>query len=164
MEKYLQEYSKYVCEHKAYVRKAFSLLLPFVKANLNLSEEDMIKLVDNIDNHDKSKFEVDEFVPYAEHFYGGGEKDTGKFRAAVKLHEMRNPHHAEFWKGENIPTIYLIEMVCDWWSFSLRSEKPKEVLDWYSSHKEKLGLNASNTQAVESLLNEIKTLDYETDK
>ncbi len=89
--------------------------------------------------HDLSKFSPDEFIPYANYFYGNGDNllkfrdktgyykpyDTGdkKFDFAWFLHQKRNKHHWQFWvlptddatlKVLEIPLRYKTEMVCDW--------------------------------------------------
>jgi hypothetical protein len=38
-----------------------------------------------------------------------------KFEAALLQHRFTNPHHPEYWAGiDNMPSVYLAEMVCDW--------------------------------------------------
>jgi hypothetical protein len=90
--------------------------------------------------HDLSKFLPSEFIPYANHFYGEGQKgiregrnktgyykptNTGDkaFDFAWFLHQKRNRHHWQFWilpkdKGGikilPIEEPYLTEMLCDW--------------------------------------------------
>lgn len=90
--------------------------------------------------HDLSKFLPNEFLPYANHFYGKGKRgikegrdktgyykptDTGDkdFDFAWLLHQKRNRHHWQWWllpedeggiKLLEMPEKYLREMICDW--------------------------------------------------
>lgn len=89
--------------------------------------------------HDLSKFFPDEFIPYANHFYGSGNDikrgrdstgyykptDTGDkaFDFAWLLHQKRNRHHWQWWvlpedeggvKLLEIKYPYNLEMICDW--------------------------------------------------
>jgi len=89
--------------------------------------------------HDNSKFCLEEFIPYANYFYGskdgikkGRDKtgyykptDTGdkSFDYASLLHQKRNKHHWQWWvlpddnggvKILEMPKKYRIEMLCDW--------------------------------------------------
>jgi hypothetical protein len=76
--------------------------------------------------HDISKFLPDEWLPYAEMFYGGGkDKHLGKdeFDAAWLRHIHRNNHHPQYWvllensgslKVMDMPEGAIREMVADW--------------------------------------------------
>ena len=119
-----KKYREYLESHISNVENAYKLLLPRIN-EMGLSDQELQLLENNIKNHDKSKFTVEEFIPYSNYFYGDKtEKTIKEFRNAVIIHEKRNPHHLEYWleRGKDMPTIYLIEMVCDWWSFSLQKK------------------------------------------
>ena len=87
------------------------------------------------------------------------------------MHIHRNPHHWQHWiltnddpdEAETIldmPYNYIIEMICDWWSFSWNSENLREIFDWYSKHKKYMKLSAKTRLTVENILKEInKKLD-----
>ncbi|WP_231687657.1 DUF5662 family protein [Bacillus sp. CHD6a] len=78
--------------------------------------------------HDLSKFSSKEFVPYAKKFFSDRElsaEDEMKWKYAWLHHQNKNKHHAEYWVVDPqnktalpMPRKYLIEMVCDWRSFS----------------------------------------------
>jgi hypothetical protein len=77
--------------------------------------------------HDWSKFSPTEFFPYAKKFFYSGEKspnDELKWKYAWLHHQHKNKHHWEYWvvdpnkQAFPMPKKYLIEMVCDWRSFS----------------------------------------------
>lgn len=52
-----------------------------------------------------------------------------KFALAVAQHQTTNPHHPEYWYSiEDMPRVYVAEMVCDWRSRS--SEFSSDLRDW----------------------------------
>ena len=55
-----------------------------------------------------------------------------------------------------MPREYVIEMICDWWSFSWNSGKLDEIFDWYDEHKDYIKLGKQTRKTVESILTEIK--------
>lgn len=153
-EKILKNYKQYINKHKKCVEKGFSILKPFLKDFL--SQEEFSALSKNIKAHDNSKFQDDEFFAYAEHFYGN--KSGSNFEQAKRLHKARNPHHPEYWKTKNeeMPKIYVVEMVLDWWSFGIMQNNPSEIFSFYHSHQEGLNLTKSETKTVEQILSAIK--------
>jgi len=73
-------------------------------------------LLYNIFEHDKSKFLGTEW----EHLKIKKTKklkvsEKNGFLNALDHHQKTNPHHSEYWGGiENMPNVYIAEMVCDW--------------------------------------------------
>lgn len=87
--------------------------------------------------HDISKFAPAEFFPYAKKFYSGKPltaEDEINWQYAWLRHQRKNKHHWEYWivhpaKQEALPMPkkYIVEMVCDWRSFSRKwGRKVKE--------------------------------------
>ncbi|WP_079508910.1 DUF5662 family protein [Mesobacillus jeotgali] len=78
--------------------------------------------------HDLSKFSPKEFTPYARKFFLRkelSEEDELWWKYAWLNHQHKNKHHWEYWVVDPnkklalpMPRKYLIEMVCDWRSFS----------------------------------------------
>jgi hypothetical protein len=77
--------------------------------------------------HDISKFTPNEFIPYAQKFYSNKKDEITetKWKYAWLNHQHKNKHHWNYWivnqeKREALPMPrkYLIEMWCDWRSFS----------------------------------------------
>lgn len=77
--------------------------------------------------HDMSKFSPQEFFPYAHKFYSkqNDENTDLRWKNAWLHHQNHNKHHWEYWIVNKItkealpmPKKYVIEMVCDWRSFS----------------------------------------------
>ncbi len=125
---YQKEYLEYVNSHKARVKQFADWLkenCPEVFDGVDLDAFD-----DVIEEHDESKFSEEEFEPYAQKWHGDGKK-TREYELAWEHHYMNNEHHPEYWDGENMPLIYILEMICDWGSFSIASGDMKELSDFY---------------------------------
>lgn len=74
-----------------------------------------------------SKFSPKEFAPYARKFYSNQKDENTElaWRYAWLNHQNHNKHHWEYWvvnkhtkEALPMPKKYMIEMVCDWRSFS----------------------------------------------
>ena len=96
--------------------------------NLGFIDEDDASAIDNlIINHDDSKLQRDEFIPYAKRYNGPKKKNPlikNNFKNACRLHKGRNIHHYEklkTYKGTDWKN-YAIELVCDYiamgWEFN----------------------------------------------
>lgn len=165
-----QEYSEYIVEHKDNVKKGFEWLKEHLP---DIFDEDLLSdLEANILHHDDSKMSEDEYNAYDDYFYG---KLYGKsrsfevvenFNRAWLLHIHRNPHHWQYWilrnddpdEGEiliDMPDCYIIEMICDWWSFSWKKEKLTEIFAWYNERKDYIKLSSYTRKKVENILNKM---------
>ena len=155
---YLEENKKYIEDHK----KRVSEFADWLKENLP-------ELFDNIDlelfnemiaEHDDSKFSKEEFEPYAQKWFGDGKK-TLEYEEAWRHHWTHNEHHPEFWLGEDMPYIYILEMICDWGSFSRASGDFMELIDFYYSKAkddEEKNLSDSTKIIIEEILDKIKNI------
>jgi len=88
------------------------------KKLIELGEHDFGRiLIANSRIHDNSKFygiEWDHLNPES------AEKNKDLFLHALQQHQSTNKHHPEFWGGVNdMPRIYVAEMVCDWYARSI---------------------------------------------
>ena len=125
---YQKEYKEYILAHKDRVEKFASWLeenCPEVFDGVELDT-----FFDLIKAHDESKFSEEEFEPYAKKWHLDGIK-TPEYSAAWEHHYMNNEHHPEYWLGEDMPYIYILEMICDWGSFSIDKGDLKELSDFY---------------------------------
>lgn len=167
-----KEYDNYLEQHKANVRKGFEWL-----------RENIPGIVENVPNlewqicfnHDQSKTEPDEYEAYDAYFYGGNRsyQVVQDFNYAWLLHIHRNPHHWQYWMLQNddpelgeivldMPMNYIIEMICDWWSFSWSKGDLMEIFKWYEERKNYIKLSEMTRGEVESILNLMKEkLRYE---
>lgn len=157
-----EKYYDYIIEHTANVRKAYELL----KEIIYLSDKEKADLKTQIKNHDLSKFTDDEFVAYCDYFYGERTEEVKKaFDYAWLLHQHRNPHHWQHWllkqddgtfKALEMPNKYVVEMVCDWWAFSIKKQDYCEILNWYEKNKETMILAPTTKLYVAQILGAIK--------
>jgi hypothetical protein len=87
------------------------------------------RLIANGFVHDASKFHGIEFEYMAPGQPSQEEQAKLKLRMAVGHHNKTNAHHPEYWGGiENMPDLYIAEMVCDW---KARSEEfGTSLRDW----------------------------------
>jgi hypothetical protein len=155
---YQKEYKTYVEEHKDRVRQFAEWLrgkLPEV-----FDEVDFDVFNELIEEHDDSKFSEEEFEPYAQHFYGDKKNDF-EYEEAWKHHWTRNEHHPEFWLGEDMPYIYILEMLCDWGSFSIASGNMKELSEFYfnkARDDEEKNLSENTKIIIEEILEKINSV------
>ena len=119
--------------------------------------------------HDRSKESKEEYAPYDAYFYSGEITSEVKkrFDYAWLHHIHSNKHHWQYWvlinddpnEGEivmDMPKDYIIEMICDWWSFSWQCGDLYEMLKWYDDRKNYIKLSEKTRKHVEHILSEIK--------
>lgn len=160
------QYDNYLIGHKTNVMAG----LKWMKENIPQIFEDGIDYEWQIGmNHDLSKIQPDEYGPYETYFYGGNRSYAVKkaFEEAWLMHIHRNPHHWQHWVLINddpkegmvildMPDNYIIEMICDWWSFSWTTGKLDEIFKWYDEHQEYMKLSFGTRLKVESILKLIR--------
>ena len=167
MEKsYLVKYKNYVDNHIENVIKAYNWLCENTDIVFNACPRLGVYkdfLDDLIKNHDSSKFSDEEFIPYAKYFYGNEHscEITENFEKAWKHHYQKNEHHPEHWVfGKDVildmPIYYIIEMICDWWSFSFDKSNLYEIFDYYDKAKDDKPLSKNTKYQVESILDTIE--------
>lgn len=159
-----QLYDQYIVAHCYHVSSAHSWL------KYNLPDFAQGCLADeNIEAHDESKYDVAEYDAYDKYFYGNNRsaKVMNDFRRAWLHHIHANPHHWQYWVLVNddpeegtialeMDHKYVIEMICDWWSFSWKTGNLYEIFDWYEKHKEHMILHKNTRKLVEDVLSKIK--------
>lgn len=79
----------------------------------------LIDTLANALNHDASKINGQEYVPYLMKIYSEESpvwyNVEAEFEYAKQIHITTNPHHPEYWASPNLmPDAYIAEMVCDW--------------------------------------------------
>ena len=165
MEKTNEEYIKlsndYTDTHRQNIITAFNMLLPKLISNNILSKQEISEIKSNLKIHDLSKYQVEEALPYGKFFFGERNDEViAGFKRAVKLHKGRNPHHPEYFAKENkpitMPNVYIVEMVCDWWTFGIKDNNLAEIFDFYKEKKEKFNFSQDTAKKVEILLGLIK--------
>lgn len=167
-------YDEYLVQHKANV----AMGLKWLKANL--PEVTDVGLGDHLEwqicvAHDASKSTVEEYDAYDKYFYGRNKsyEVVNNFRLAWLHHIHVNPHHWQHWVLVNddpkegtialdMPYVYIVEMICDWWSFSWKKGNLREIFSWYDDHKEHMILSDKTRKTVEEILAKIKVKLEET--
>ena len=108
----------------------------------------LIELECNITNHDKTKLMDCEYYPYLYKFYPfNSEVDhdllVKQFDLALNHHQKHNAHHWQYWilidengqtKILDMDKIYIIEMICDWHSFTLTNPE-LTAYKWWNENK-----------------------------
>lgn len=64
----------------------------------------------------------------------------------------------------DMPMEYIIEMICDWWSFSWKAGNLFEMFKWYEEHKNYIKLSTRTRNIVENILENIHYKLTELDK
>ena len=126
--------------------------------------------------HDNSKFKDSEYIAYDKYFYGGNKsyEVIQNFNKAWLTHIHNNPHHWQHWilinddpdKGEiilDMPDIYIIEMICDWWSFSWKKGDLREIFNWYAARRDYMKLSDNTRKNVEYILDKMHKKLNESD-
>lgn len=180
------EYEQYLTTHISNVNKGYQWLkenLPEVLDEHHYSEELAYygDLDDIIAQHDASKYSripdrdryyelTCEYDAYADYFYGPEKTEEVKtmFDLAWLAHIHANPHHWQHWLLQNddpkiglrildMPYVFIIEMLCDWWSFSWKTGNLTEVFDWYNKNKEGILLSEKTRNTLENILDMLKS-------
>lgn len=166
-----KRYDEYLDRHVANVKKAYQYLVD----NSIVPDNKKTKYI--ISRHDLSKDTDEEYYAYDNNFYNTEfpiwvTEIQKSFDAAWLHHIHWNKHHWQHWVLLNddgtsypiqMPYAYVIEMVCDWWSFSWdrysKTSNPKdllEVLTWYKNAKQSMQLHKDTRMQVEQLLAKIE--------
>lgn len=160
-----REYDLYLKEHRENVRKGFS----WIRANLPVLLEP-VKDTDDLAwqigmAHDFSKDDPEEYEAYDAYFYRRNRSFdvVQEFNYAWLKHIHNNPHHWQHWvlinddpkEGEiimDMPYNYIIEMICDWWTFSWANGDLTGIFTWYEEHKDYMKLSPATRETVEDIL------------
>ena len=168
------EYDNYLNEHIMNVNRAYDWLRTNLR-EVASPNGDFTSFLYYFGHHDESKYDIKEYNAYDAYFYGPTSKDVKEnFNYAWLHHIHENPHHWQYWVLVNddpeegtialdIPYKYVIEMICDWWSFSWKTGNLYEIFDWYNTHKNHMILSEHTRELVEEILEKIKVkLDEQT--
>lgn len=176
------QYEEYLTSHISNVKKGYEWLkenLPEVVSEDNCVEEFAYygSLDEIIAKHDSSKYTKlpdaneyydlkCEYFPYADYFYGEKTNEVkSKFDLAWLAHIHANPHHWQHWMLQNdedglkildMPYVFIIEMICDHWSFSWRKGDLREIFKWYEQNKNGILLSTKTRKIYENILDEIR--------
>jgi hypothetical protein len=155
---YQKEYKDYVDAHKERVEKFADWLLSNCPEVFEGVDTEVFKEL--IKEHDESKYTEEEFEPYAQKWFGD-KKKTPEYEEAWKHHWMTNEHHPEYWLGEDMPYIYILEMLCDWGSFSIDKGDFGELSDFYfnkAKEDPEKNLSEATQEIIEDVLSRINSV------
>lgn len=160
------EYDRYLQQHRNDVKRGFEWLLTNLPTVLTGLPDASWQIVFD---HDSSKNNDDEYLAYDAYFYGNNRsyEVMEEFKRAWLLHIHRNPHHWQYWvlnnddpnEGEvilDMPYNYIIEMICDWWSFSWQKGDLGEIFNWYDEHSDYIKLSPKTRKTVEDILEQMR--------
>lgn len=166
-----KEYDEYLQEH----RSNLCFGLEWLKQNLPEVLEGAYNIDWLVQNaHDHSKYGSEEYNAYDTYFYTNikSYRVQQDFQLAWLHHIHHNPHHWQHWVLVNddpaegtvcleMPRCYIIEMICDWWSFSWAKNDLTEIFRWYDEHREHILLHKNTREMVEDILGKMaEKLDY----
>ena len=156
------EYDNILRQHNTNVRKAYF----WIKKSL---PEILLPGYDYswyIDFHDDTKTIPDEYEAYDNYLFGKRTKEVEMQYKRMKLeHRHRNPHHWQYWILYDIdgkPEVldmdypYIIEMICDWWSFSWAKDDVFYIFDWYEDNKKNIKFSKNTRKTVEDILDKLE--------
>lgn len=160
------EYGNYLNQHMLNVASGYKWLeanLPELLANCDYRKQICFQ-------HDLSKLDPEEYSYYDEYFYGKSKDDPAvklNFKYAWLHHIHNNPHHWQYWILHNdepdegmvvldMPYQYIVDMICDWWSFSWKKGNLMEIFNWYDQHKDYMKLSGNTRSTVEMILRKIR--------
>lgn len=164
----VKQYEEYINNHISNVvemyNKLFIPLLQLEELNSFISLEELkyniVRLSKTIYKHDLSKWSKEEFDPYRYHFYPTDEekkdklynlKDEQQFEKAWEHHYKNNPHHPKYWNGKDIPLVFILEMLCDW--FAMSKHFGTDCYEWWvnEADKERQAMTDKTIQIVEEI-------------
>ena len=158
----IYNYATYLLQHIRRVRRALTEFLEteeFKNSPYNTLEI-ISSLHSRADLHDDSKWSIEEFFPYANHYYGEHSDDPDypdpEYDKAWKHHVSVNDHHDGYWrqggrKPSDAPVEAVIEMLCDWTSMSVF--KNSDIVEWYNNNRDVLeGYTEEMISVVENYL------------
>ncbi|WP_458459288.1 DUF5662 family protein [Pseudobutyrivibrio sp.] len=158
-----KQYDEYLENHIANVKKGFDWLCSHF-SDIRDKMKDHVYL---IEMHDESKRNTLEYMAYDRYFYGKNKsyKVVQDYKLAWLKHIHMNPHHWQHWVLQHdeepeeileMPYWYVIEMICDWWSFSWKTDRLNEIFAWYEQHKKGMKLHQKTRKLVEDILDRMK--------
>lgn len=164
-----EKYDDYLKEHIDNVNKGYEWLCGYLPEIADRKDCEW-----NTYHHDHTKYNIEEYDAYDEYFYGNNKsyEVVNNFNKAWLMHIHKNPHHWQHWvlindnpdEGEiilDMPYEFIVEMICDWWSFSWKNGDLYEIFKWYDEHKDYMKLSESTRTTVDYILTRIKQkLDY----
>ena len=154
-----KKYKDYIDEHKNNIEKVWRAIKPILIEKYNINMIAINAIDKNIEHHDDSKFSKHEFEPYGEFYYPIGKKNKDDYDKAWLHHIQNNKHHWNHWLIVNSPTeiipttmpfIYIIEMLIDWSSMSLKFGD--DVKKYYNKNKKDIIIDKKTKETINKFI------------
>lgn len=144
-----EKYQEYLTGHIGNVQKAMELIIKHCTDNdfIQKHKEELTKIASE---HDASKYEEEEYIPYLHHFYPTCPEDEQRmeeFELACKHHILNNKHHWDYWLNHetlelpDIPEdaeeykLYCCERVADWLAMGCQKDNGDKTI-WYEMNRD----------------------------
>lgn len=172
----IKKYTNYVERHIDNVQKAWRDVVQVKCKSFNFIHDDHIYFsIDHmINTHDASKLSADEFIQYAEWFYGDHGKEWDSFDTiheaehnrikvafdvAWQHHLANNMHHWQSWGDREFyhpheAECHCVCMICDWLAMSY--EFGDTASDYYATNKDTMKLPPWADSFIVSVLNHVE--------
>lgn len=172
-----KEYDKYLMDHIAAVNQGCKWLMTKCEKEVrdilpDLPEFKASRISEPFSQHDASKYSDEEYEAYDGYFYGpdgikryeGASVEVQEAFNYAWLHHIHvNSHHWQHWllveddgggvgMALEMPDLDILEMICDWWSFSWRNGNLFEIFNWWNEHSGKILLGVETRLKVVDLL------------
>jgi len=173
--KMIRQYCDYLERHLNDVKRAWEIIQKACTHEKFISDDyDFWTTHYMIEHHDMSKFSKDEFVQYAEWFFGKygknydfwddgsagvetNEVNRNQMDSAWKHHTDNNAHHWQHWTklpdGDN-QCLHIICMIADWMAMSMELGDSAE--DYYKNNKHEMNLPEWADSYIMRIFSEIK--------
>lgn len=158
------EYDRYLDEHISNVQRTWNeMLIKYIQEWY----PELVSVISSIvANHDASKYTDAEFDAYCNYFYPtrACPRNETAFDLAWLHHQHTNPHHWQYWvlvrdEGDavalDMPVEYIVEMLCDWHSFSAKDPK-STAYSWYNKNKSTFIFSDNTRKLVEEMVEYLK--------
>lgn len=169
-----KDYDWYLTSHLNAVNKGCQWIFE------NCGEDKVREILDDLSKdfkqrftfHDSTKWMPEEYEPYDAYFYGpdgvknengASEEVKNDFNNAWLHHIHANPHHWQHWVLINddpsdgtialeMPDSDILEMICDWWSFSWLNGDLYEMYNWWNDHNARIELGPKTKEKVHGMM------------
>ena len=150
-----RKYLDYLEEHINNVEKAYYEVITKCKNHPLLKDKVFYNtLLNDVMNHDLSKFSKEEFTQYRDYFYPIGDKLSPlvekEFKLAWGNHLKNNSHHHETLKNN----VDVMHMVIDWTAMSYKFGDTAQK--YYESNKDTIKLSRENEELLYEIFNYLK--------
>lgn len=129
----IRQYLNYLENHLIYVQHAWLIVQKYCHDLEFMQDAEIVEQIQkNVENHDLSKFSIEEFIPYQQRFFPT-ERDvyntSKKFDMAWTHHKQFNDHHWENWTVDGFVNgaklkkdgkiVACVHMIVDWIAMGL---------------------------------------------